>query len=143
VTLLQPGKRTLYHPALGHDLETVQFASFDDLDSRAQGLVDSFGKRLTGITSIHQDILYAAQVLLPGSSHLQCSSPVSDVGSGDVNGMWQPIGIHGNVPLNTGHFLPSVVTFLTSGVSILDTLGVNDAKAGLGRTTMASADLAN
>jgi hypothetical protein len=53
------------------------------------------------------------------------------------------LGIHGNMPLNARHFLASVVAFLFGGVSILDALGVNDAKTRAPDPTIAGTDLAN
>jgi len=57
--------------------------------------------------------------------------------------MRQPVRIDGNVPLNAGYFLASIIAFFTSRIRVLDALGVNDAKVRARRTTMVDADLAN
>lgn len=74
---------------------------------------------------------------------LNRSSSVSNIGGCNVNCVRQTIGINGNMPFNARDFLASVIAFFTGCVSVLDTLGVNDAKARAQRATMAGADLAN
>lgn len=74
---------------------------------------------------------------------LNGASPISNISSRDVDCMRQSVRIDGNVALNPGYLLASIVALFTGSIRILDALRVNDAKACVRRTTMADADLAN
>ena len=75
--------------------------------------------------------------------HRQSPSPIGDVGRGHVDPMRQPLSIHCDVTLDSGHLLARVIALLPGAVRVLDALGVHDAEAGLLFATIASPGRAN
>ena len=57
--------------------------------------------------------------------------------------MRETIGIYSDVALDTGDFLACVIAFFSCGISVFDTLGINDDPAGLCGPTIADTSLAN
>jgi hypothetical protein len=60
-----------------------------------------------------------------------------------VNGVGQTLRIHGDMPLNAGHFLARIIAFFSCCIGVLYALSINNAETGgLGPTT-AYTDRAN
>lgn len=63
--------------------------------------------------------------------HQECPFAITNVGSGDLHRMWQPLRVDGNVPFYAGHFFAGVIPFLLRCVGILHALCADDAKRRL------------
>ena len=127
---LQPGKAALDNPALGHDLEGVQFAAFGNLhgDMLTQNIAYALRKRLAHIAAIAQNTLHLAQFRLTTLQRLQGAFPVRDFGGRDGNGMRKSLRIHGDVALDARYLLTRVVTLLARRVRILHALRIDQQK---------------
>jgi hypothetical protein len=63
------------------------------------------------------------------SEHFDRTGTIGDIRGGDVDGMRESIGIHGDMTLDPGHLLSPVVSLEMCGVGVLHALRVNDPHA--------------
>ena len=100
--LLQPGKAALDDPALGDNLERVQFTTPGNLHCHvlAQDVLDALGKRLTDIAAITQQTLDLLQVRFAALESLQRSFAIGHFCRGYRNSMRQTLGIYRDMTLD-------------------------------------------
>lgn len=123
--LVQPGKAALHHPALGHDLEGVQFAPLGNLHRHmpAQNLLHPHSEGLAYVAAVHQQALHPAQV---GLAALQRPFAVGHIGRGHRHGVRQSLGIHRNMALDARDLLACVIALQGRCVRVLHALRVHD-----------------
>ena len=132
--LLQPREAALDDPALGHDLEGVQFAPLGNLhcDVLAHNLSHPLRKGLARVAAVGQHICHFAQPALAALECLQCTLAVCDVRCGDSHRMRQSQRIHRNMALDTRDLLACVIAFEARRISVLHALRVHDQERAAG-----------
>ena len=75
--------------------------------------------------------------------HGQSPSTVGHVGSGHMNCMGQPLGVHRDMTLDPRHFLARIIALVLGAVGVLHALGIYDAEAGPLFPAIAPPDRAN
>lgn len=139
----QPGEGTLHYPSFWDHGKSMKLITFDDFHRTTQQFLDGPGEVVATITGVGEDILHLGQSFLVAGKGFQCPRTVGHVGRGDLNGVGQTLGIHGNMPLDAGHLLSGVKTLMLRGVRVLHALRVHDAKARVLLPTIALSGLAN
>lgn len=108
----------------------VQVVAFGDLDGGAQSLLDGLDERRAGVAAVGQDagdLLEMAGTAVEGG---QRAVAVRNVSRSDGDRMRQPLRVHGDVALDAGDPLASVVALLISRIRVLHALRVDDQKTG-------------
>ncbi|SCX16381.1 hypothetical protein SAMN05216379_11077 [Nitrosomonas eutropha] len=125
---LQPREAAFDHPALGHDLKRMQFATLGDLhgDPLAQDVPYAFGKRLSSVAAVTQQALYSRQGRFAALQGLQRTFAVGHLRRCHRNSMGQPLCIDGKMALDPGNLLARVITLLARRITVLHALRVHD-----------------
>jgi len=139
----QPSEGAFDDPSFGQDDKSVQFIALDDLDGGFQTLFYAIGERLAGVAAINQHAFHSRQIRPTAVDRLQGPAAIRHLGSGNCDGMGQPLRIHPDVPFDAGYFLARVVSLLLSAIGVLHALRVNDQEAGHDVASLFDSGLAN
>lgn len=143
--LFQPREAAFDDPALGHDLEGVQFAAFGDLhrDLLAQDLSYALGERLSGIAAIAQQVLHVSQVRLATMQALERAFAIGHFRRRHRDSVRQALGIDGDVTLDTRDLLAGVIALLAGRVRVLHALRIHDQERAASVAPLSLAGRAN
>jgi hypothetical protein len=104
---------------------------------------ETLSEGLAGVADIHQYAFHSRQIRPTAVDRLQGSATIGHLGSGNCDGMGQPLRIHPDVPFDAGHLLARIVSLLLSAIGVLHALRVNNQEAGHDVASLFGAGLAN
>lgn len=143
--LFQPGEAALHHPALGYDLEGVQFAALGYLyrDVLAQDFPHALRERLPHIAAVGQQALYSSESRLAATQGLQRTLAIRHLCRGYRDRMRQTLRVHSDMALDAGNLLPGVIPLQLRRVRVLHALRVHDQERAAGVAPLSLAGRAN
>jgi len=117
----QPSEAALDDPALGHDLESMQFIAPGDLhgDVFTQNGFDPLRKGIARITAITQYALHLPQMPHVAFPCLSCARSIPLIGGADRQRMGQAHRIDRNVALDARDFLARIIALVHRCVGVL------------------------